>query len=155
MPCHGWLSKQLIYSHKLNQPIYNVASFPGLPRFSFTIYTAGEERGRPGNIRHVNDIRWTWREGLHCQNDTLDHPFERSIAVLAVQMLAWSKLLILASRKLTVKFSTYVFVYRPLPLYVHLASTHVINAPRHSFFAGLPTPVYYCECKRKLKTREA
>ena len=33
----------------------------------------------------------------------------------------------------------YIFGYWPLPPYVHLASTHVMNVPRPSpFFAGLP-----------------
>ena len=41
-----------------------LASFPGLPRFSSSVwvqYTEAEERekrGRPGLIHHVSDVRW-------------------------------------------------------------------------------------------------
>ena len=50
-------------------------------------------------------------------------------------------LLVLASKKLAFKFSMYIFEYRPLPPYVQLASTHVMNAPRPSpIFAGFPLP---------------
>ena len=42
----------------------------------------------------------------------------------------------------------YIFEYRLLPPNIHLASTHVMNAPRpSSFFAA---PVYYSECKWKV-----
>ena len=35
------------------------------------------------------------------------------------------------------KFSAYIFEYWPLPPYVHLTSTHVMNAPKPSpFFAS-------------------
>ena len=44
----------------------------------------------------------------------------------------------------------HIFEYMPLSPYVHLASTHVMNAPRLS-----PFFVYYCEHKRKVKTGEA
>ena len=47
-------------------------------------------------------------------------------------MLVWSQLLVLAGKKLTSELTSYIFKYWPLPPYVHLASTHVMNAPRPS-----------------------
>ena len=60
---------------------------------------------------------------------------------LGLHTLAWLKLpvLDLTGRKLTFKFSTYVFECRSLPPYVHLVST----------------PVYYSEHKQKVKMGEA
>ena len=79
--------------------------------------------------------------------------------VFGLQTLVWRKLLVLNGKKLAFKFSMYIFEYRslPLPPYVHLASTHVMNAPRPSlFFAGLPLPYnIFCERKQKVKTGEA
>ena len=51
-----------------------------------------------------------------------------------LQTLAWLTPLFLTAKKLAFKFSLYVFEYRPLPPYIHLASTHVMNAPRPSLF---------------------
>ena len=50
-----------------------------------------QKMGRPGSIRHVNDVGGcevdVGGEGPHCQNNTLDHSFERSITVLGVRTL--------------------------------------------------------------------
>ena len=56
------------------------------------------------------------REGPNCY--AVDHP---------------SILLVLSAKELAFKFSAYIFEYRLLP-YVHLASTHVVNALRPSLF---------------------
>ena len=72
-----------------------------------------------------------------------------------LQMLAWSKLLILTGKKLAFKFSAYIFEYQPLPPYVRLTSTHVMNAPRLLVFCQSFAPVYYSERKRKVKMGEA
>ena len=55
-------------------------------------------------------------------------------------------------KKLAFKFST----YRPLPPYVHLVSTHVMNAPGPSpffFFAGLPLQCIIANANGRLKRR--
>ena len=71
-----------------------IASFPGLPRFYLlwrlhnTRERKSSENGeRSGSIHQVNDVRWTQAGhegggGGNCQNNTLDHPFECSTAVL-------------------------------------------------------------------------
>ena len=103
----------------------------------------------------MNDVRWT-RGG--CRGGGAQLPKQRtgpSVRVLhhvfGLQTLAWWKLLVLTGKKLALKFSAYVFEYRPLPPYVHLMSTHVMNAPRPSQSSA---PMYYCERKRKVKTGE-
>ena len=49
------------------------------------------------------------------------------------------KLLLL--KKLAFKSSTYIFKYQPLPPFVPLESTHMMNTPRpSSIFTGLPFP---------------
>ena len=53
----------------------------------------------------------------------------------ALQTLVRMKLLVTTGKKLTFKFTTiYIFEYWPLPTYIHLMSTHVMNAPRTSLF---------------------
>ena len=66
--------------------------------------------------------------------------------------LSVMEVLVLSGKKLAFKFSTYIFEYRLLPPYVHLASTHVMNAPRPSpCFCRPSALMYYCERKRKVK----
>ena len=58
----------------------------------------------------------------------------------------------MTGKKLTFKFRTYTFECWPLPPYVHLASTHVMNAPRPSpLFAGLPLPCIIVNANGRLK----
>ena len=49
---------------------------------------------------------------------------------------------LLVLKKLAFKFSTYTFKYQPLPPFVPLESTHVMNTPKPSsiFTTGLPLP---------------
>ena len=55
----------------------------------------------------------------------------------------------MSGKKLAFKFSTYIFGYRPLPPYIHLAFTHVMDAPRPSpLFVGLLLP---CIVNTKVK----
>ena len=91
----------------------HLASFPGLPRFDlpfvFTIiHGIGRltkiECGRPGSIYHVNDVRWM--RGGHRGGGQLPKqrtgPFFRALyRVIGLQTLAWWKLLVLTSKKLT------------------------------------------------------
>ena len=59
--------------------------------------------------------------------------------VFRLQTFALLKLLVLISKKLAFKFTTYIFEYRSLPTHIHCTSTHVMNAPRTSlFFTGFP-----------------
>ena len=91
-------------------------------------------------------------EEPNCQNNAQDHPFERS---LGLQTLVWWKLLVLTGKKLAFKFSTYMFEYGLLSPYVHLESTHVMNAPRPSpclNFRQSSNSMYYCKRKREIKT---
>ena len=53
----------------------------------------------------------------------------------------------LDQKEVTFKFSMHIFVYWPLPPYVHLTSIHVINAPTGT--------VYYCERRQKVRMGEA
>ena len=58
------------------------------------------------------------------------------LSVFWLHNLVWWKLLVLTGKKLSFMFSMYI---GPLPPYVHLGSTHVMNAPRSSpFSASLP-----------------
>ena len=82
------------------------------------------QRGRPGSIHHVNDVRWT-RDGHRGRR-----PKWRTgpsvwvlYRVFRLHTLALLKLLVLTSKKLAFKFSTYVFEYWSLPTYIHCAST--------------------------------
>ena len=80
-------------------------------------------------------------EGPNCRNNVLDYPFDCSTGYhsFGLQTLVWSKLLILTSKKLAFKFSTYIFEYQPLPPMSTLCPPdifHVMNAPGSSpFFA--------------------
>ena len=111
--------------------------------FTFTIiHGMGRSRklnrGRPGSIHHVNDVRWTrgGRKGGGAQlPKQRAGPSVRVLyCVFGPQTLAWWKLLVLTVKKLAFKFTTYIFEYWLLPPYVHLVSTHVMNAPRPSPF---------------------
>ena len=86
-----------------------IASIPGLPRFDlpfvFTIIHG---------IRRSPKIK-TGRAWEHSSCE-------------------WRQLLVLTGKKLTFKFSTYIFEYRPLPPTSTLVSTYVMNAPRPSRF---------------------
>ena len=87
----------------------------------------GGHRGGGAQLPKV-DVRWTeGGKGPNCQNSTLDHLFKCSTTVYGLQTLAWLKLLVLKSKKLTFKFSTYIFEYWLLPTYIHLVSTRVMK----------------------------
>ena len=78
-------------------------------------------------------------EGPNCQNNAQDHPFECSTAFSSSRPKRDGNYL--TGKKLAFKFNTYIFEYWPLPPYIHLASTHVMNTPGPSpFVAGLPLP---------------
>ena len=115
-----------------------------------------EKQGRPGTIHHVNDVRWTQDGHRGGEVQPPKQCTGSSIRVLyysfGIQTLAWTKLLILTAKKFAFKFSTYLFEHWPLPPYVHLASTHMTNAPRPFLFFTGP---HYCECKWKVKAGEA
>ena len=64
---------------------------------------------------HQVDARWMWG-GLTAKQCTGSSIWELNCS-FGLQMLAWSKLLILTSKKLAFKFSMYIFEYRPLPPY--------------------------------------
>ena len=86
-------------------------------------------------------------EGPNCLNTVQDHLFERSTMSLDSRPLqdAW-KLLVLTGKKLAFKFNTWILVPPP---YVHLASTHMMNAPRPSpFLAELPLPCIIMSANR-------
>ena len=70
--------------------------------------------------------------------------------IFELQTLAWWKLLVLTSKKLAFKFSTYIFEYWPFPPYLQLTSTHVMNAARSSpFFAALPLACIIVNANRR------
>ena len=115
------------------------------------------KQGRPGSIHHVNWPQVSGHkvdiggEGPNWPKQCTGPSVRALYCVFGLHTLAWWKLLAnLTGKKLTFKFSTYIFVYRPLPPYVHLMSTHMMNAPR-PFFTGISTHGY-CECKWKVKT---
>ena len=99
---------------------------------------AKKKQERSGNIHHVNEVRWM--QSGHW-GGRIQLPKQGTWIVLSshsfgLQTIAWSKLLVLTSKKLTIKFST-IIEYWSLPSYVHLATTHVMHASRHSpFFTG-------------------
>ena len=95
----------------------------------------------PRSIHHMNDIRWmevdVGEEEAQLPKQHTGSSVWALYCSFGLQTLAWSKLLLIG-KKLAFKFSTYIFEYQPLLPYVHLASTHVMKAPRPSlFFAGL------------------
>ena len=94
------------------------------------------KKRKAGSIHHVNDIRWTWGGGGGPQlpNQRTGPSVRVLCSVFGLQTLAWRKLLVLTGKKLTFKFSTYIFEYRPLPPTSTLVSTYVMNAPRPSRF---------------------
>ena len=87
------------------------------------------------------DVRWTWGGGAQLPKLCTGSSVQALYRIFGLQTLAWWKLLVLNGKKLPFKFSMNIFEYRPLPPYIHLTSTHVMNAPRPSpFFTGLPLP---------------
>ena len=62
---------------------------------------------------------------------------------------------LLSNYIITSKYTITSVVYWPLPNYVHLASTHVMNALLRFNFRRSSDSVYYCERKREIKTGEA
>ena len=73
-----------------------------------------------------------------------------------LQTLAWSKLPVLTRKKLAFKFSACIyFAYHPRLHYIHLASTWRHSHEECSHECCSSAPVYYCECKRKVKMGEA
>ena len=140
-----------------------ISLVPRPPYFTFCLrsqYTGAEDQQK--KIRKawehssVNDVRWTWGG---CRGWGAQLPKQRTgpsvwalYHTFRLQTLAWWKLLVLSGKKLAFKFSTYIFEYRPLPPYVHLASTHVMNASRPSlFFAGIPLPCIIENANRRPK----
>ena len=71
--------------------------------------------------------------GSNCQNNVQDHPFECSTEFWAPD-LSVIETTHLDRQETHFQVCTYIFEYRPLPPYVHLMSTHVMNAPRPSLF---------------------
>ena len=137
---------------------HHLALFSGLPRFdllfAFTVKHDWRKLkwGRPGSIHHINDVRWTQggrREGGGAQlpKQRTGPSVQALYRVFRLQTLAWWKLLVLNGKKLAFKFATYIFEYQPLPPYVYLTSTHVMNAPRPSpFFTSLLLPCIIVNC---------
>ena len=142
---------------------HKLASPQASPVFTFHLcsqyYTerkTGEKWGRSGSIHHVNDVRWTWgrhgREGVQLPKQHTGSSVQMLYHSFGLQTLAWMKLLVTTGKKLTFKFSTYIFEYWPLPTYIHLVSTHVMNAPRPSlFFAAFRSHILLWI--QKVKTR--
>ena len=118
----------------------------------------------PGSIHHVNDVRWTQggrevdiEEGPNWQKQRAGTSIRALYRSFGLQTLAWSKLLVLTSKKLTFKSSMYIIEYRPLPHYVHFTSVHSRDECSQAFpiFYRSSASVYYIERKQKVKTGEA
>ena len=127
---------------------YLLASFPGPPPFLPSIciqnntweLKSSEKRGRHGSIHHVNDVRWTQNgprgEGSNCQNNALDHPFERCTTVLDSRPRR-EKVLILTGMKLAFKFSMlliWIMAPHPTPLF----STFTLRPLAQWILQGFP-----------------
>ena len=82
--------------------------------------------GRPWSIHHVNDIRLTrgghWEGGAQVPEQHTSLSVQALCRSFGLTTLVWLKLLILTSKKLAFKFSSYVFEYQPFLPYIHLAS---------------------------------
>ena len=75
--------------------------------------------GRPESIHHVNDVRWMqggrMGGGAQLPKQRTGPSVRALYHIFGLQTLAWWKLLVLTSKKLAFKFSTYRFEYRSLP----------------------------------------
>ena len=127
---------------------------PRPPLFAFTIIhgSTDEKRGRPGRIHHMNnvggcevDVR---REGPHCKTT---HWIIRSSALSQFWESKHYR-----DRKYSPparnSLSRHAYCMLAPPPYVHLASAHLMNAPRPSLSF---TSRVYCECKRGRPGNEA
>ena len=152
--CTFWLPNCAATIQEITYTIPTVALFPGLPHLRSQQYTASEERGRPGSIHQVNDVRWT-RDGRRGGGAQL--PKQRtgsSIRALyrsfVLQTLAWSRLPTrLDSKKNAFKFSIGPFPPPSRPPHIH--SCDECSQAFPVFFCQSSAPVHYCECKRKIK----
>ena len=126
----------------------SVASFPDLPcfylPFAFTIIHGSRRPAKNGEGLRAF-IMWMMsggREGWY------NRELHTRLSIRALyhrywfQTLAWSKLLVLNSKKLAFKFSMYILRILAPPPNVPLDVIHVMNVPRPPlFFTGIHTIV--------------
>ena len=87
-------------------------------------------------------------EGPNHKNNTLDHPFKCSVSMVKTTCLHQKE------THFSSLFDTYLNIGPSPYMYVHLASTHVMNEIRPSlFFTVSSTSMYYTERKPKNKKR--
>ena len=114
-------------------PGNKVASVPGLPPFWSPICvhnnTQNQKIGENYNREGLGAFITWMTSGGHDRGGGAQLPRQRTgpsvralYRIFELQTLAWWKLLVLTSKKLAFKFSMYIFEYRPLSPYVHLAS---------------------------------
>ena len=100
----------------------------------------------------MNDVRCMRggcrEEGPNHKNNTLDHPFKCSVSMVKTTRLHQKE------THFSSLFDTYLNIGPSPYMYVHLASTHVMNEIRPSlFFTVSSTSMYYTERKPKNKKR--